>query len=73
MTTKDNLAVTVVDQARAFINKVTNGDTGYVTCPESGFTLTLLKEREDTMLWSHPRAGESGMRTYEGGKARKQR
>ena len=73
MAMKVDLAVTVVDQVRAFVDKVTNGDVGYAACPESGFTSTLSKEREDAVLRSHPRAGESGMRTYKGGKVRKQR
>ena len=38
MTMKTDLAVTVMDQGRAFVNKMTDGDAGYATCMESGVT-----------------------------------
>ena len=46
MTTKTNLAVTVMDQGGAFVDKMTNGDAGHATHTESGVT----KEWEDAVL-----------------------
>ena len=43
---KIDLAVTIMDQGRAFVNKMTNGDAGHAACTESGVT----KEWEDAML-----------------------
>ena len=68
--TKVDLVVTVMDHGRASVNKVIEGEAGYVACSESSDRLTLSKEREDAELRSLPRAGESGTRRYEGGKAR---
>ena len=67
--TKVDLAVTVMAQGRASVSKVIEGAAGYVACSESSVRLTLSEEREDAELRSLP-AGESGMRRYEGGKAR---
>ena len=68
--TKVDLVVTVMDQGSASVNKVIEGDAGYVACSESSVMLTLSKEREDAELRSLPKAGESGTRRYEGGNAR---
>ena len=68
--TKVDLAVTVMDQGSASVNNVIEEDAGYVACSESIAILTLSNEREDAELRSLPRAGESGTRRYEGGKAR---
>jgi len=68
--TKVDLAVTVTDQGRASVNSVIEEDAGYVACSESKVVLMLSKEREDAELRSLPKAGESGTRRYEGGKAR---
>jgi len=68
--TKVDFAVTVMDQGRASVNKVIEEDAGYVACSESSVGLALSNEREDAELRSLPRAGESGTRRYEGGKAR---
>ena len=68
--TNVDLVVTVMDQGRTSVNRVIEGDAGYVACSESTVMLTLSKEREDAELRSLPKAGESGTRKYEGGKAR---
>lgn len=68
--TKVDLAVTVMVQGRASVNKVIERDAGYVACSESSVVSTLSKEWEDVELQSLPMVGESGMRRYEGGKAR---
>ena len=68
--TKVDLAVTVMDHGRASVNKMIEGDAGYVACSERIERLTLSEDWEDIELWSLPRAGESGTRRYEGGKAR---
>jgi len=68
--TKVDLAVTVMDRGRASVIKVIVWDAGYVACSESSVVSTLSKEWEDVELRSLPRAGESGTRRYEGGKAR---
>ena len=68
--TNVDFAVTVTDQGRASVNKVIEGNAGYVACSESGVVLTLSEEREDDELRSLLRVGESGTRRYEGGKAR---
>ena len=64
------MVVTVMDQGRASVNNVIEGDAGYVACSESNVMLTLSIEREDAELRSLPKAGESGTGRYEGGKAR---
>ena len=64
------MVVTGMDQGRASVNKVIEGDAGYVACSESPVISTLSNEREDAELRSLPNAGESGTRRYEGGKAR---
>ena len=68
--TNVDFAVTVTDQGRASINKVIEGNAGYVACSESSVALTLLEQREDDKLRSLPWVGESETRMYEGGKAR---
>ena len=68
--TNVDLPVTVMDQGRASVNNVIEGDAGYVACSESSAMSTLSKEVEDAELRSLPRAGEEGERRYEGGKAR---
>lgn len=59
-----------MDQGSASVNKVIEGEAGYVACSESSGRLTFSKEREDAELQSLPREGELGARRYEGGKAR---
>jgi len=68
--TKVDLVVAVMDHGRASVNKVIEGEAGYVACSESSDKLMLSKEREDAELRSLPMVGESGTRRYEGGKAR---
>ena len=68
--TKVDLAVTVTDQGRASVTKVIVWDAGYVACSESSVVSTLSREQVDVELRSLPRAGESGTRRYDGGKAR---
>ena len=68
--TKVDVAVTVMDQGRASVNKMIEAAAGYVACSESSVVLSVSNEREDDELRSLPRVGESGTRRYEGGKAR---
>jgi len=48
--TKVDLVVAVMDHGRASVNKVIEGEAGYVACSESSDRLTLSKEREDAEL-----------------------
>ena len=68
--TKVDLVVTVMTQGKASVISVIEGDDGYIACSESSVVSTLSKEEKDAELRSLPRAGESGTRRYEGGKAR---
>jgi len=68
--TKVDLVVTLMDHNRASVNKVIEGEAGYVACSENSYGLTFSRGREDAELRSLPREGESGTRRYEGGKAR---
>ena len=72
--TKDDLASTVMDQGRASVSKMMEGEAGYVACWERSIKLALSKVCEDSELcnelWSLLMEGESGTRRYEGGKAR---
>ena len=65
-----DVAVTVMDQGRASVNKVIEWNAGYVAGSESSTTSTLSKELRDAELRLLPKAGEEGERRYEGGKAR---
>ena len=58
--TNADLAVTVTDQGKASVNKMIEGNAGYMACSESSVVLTLLEEREKDELRSLPSVGESG-------------
>lgn len=68
--TEVDLAVTVMDQGSASVNRVIDWNTGCIACLESNVVLTLSRGREDAEPRLLPKVGESGARRYEGGKAR---